>query len=235
MTDIVPDELQDTPKPSPSLTAVAEYAAEIIRERIIKGDLGPGARIVERKLAAELSLSRTPIREALKLLRADGLVEISRNSGARVVIHSPEEILALFDVIGVIESLAAERFAARITDAELQELETLHAEMLAYYADDNTDDYFRTNSAIHDAVIAGAHNPSLAEAHRRLIARTRHGRFMAIMNPARWRQSVDEHETLMAALRNRDALAAAEIWRAHLLHTGETTAEVLRQAARSAK
>jgi len=210
--------------------AAAEAVAATLRERIIKGELTSGQRIVERKLSAELAVSRTPVREALKLLQADGLVEISRNSGARVARYTAEQVYALFDVIAALESLAAQRCAERITDAELDQLEEMHDMMLTYFKIGNHEDYFEVNSAIHDAVIRFSGNPTIADAHQRLIARARHGRFIAIMDPARWRQAVQEHELLMEALRARDGDAAAAIWRTHLLHTGESSVEVMRAA-----
>jgi DNA-binding GntR family transcriptional regulator len=214
-----------------SPTAVAEWVADILRDRIIKGDLPPGARIVERKLSAELSVSRTPVREALKLLRADGLIDISRNCGAQVTPYTAEEAHDLFDVISMLESLAAQRFAERITPAELDALEEMHAAMLTYFKVGNTEDYFDLNSAIHERVIAGSGNPAIADAHRRLMARARRGRYLAIMNPERLRQAVEEHEALMVALRQGDAPSAATIWRQHLLHSGESVAGVLRDLA----
>jgi len=216
---------------SPSTRAAAESVAAILRERIVKGDLSPGDRIVERRLSAELSVSRTPVREALKLLQADGLVNISRNSGARVAEYTAKEVLGLFDVIASLESLAAQRFAERITVAEMDRLEELHDTMLTYYKVGSTEDYFEVNSAIHDEVIRGSGNPSIAEAHRRLIARARQGRFLAIADPSRIRQAVAEHEALMEALRARASDKAAKIWRTHLLHTGEASAAMILNGA----
>lgn len=218
----------DPPKPVPvSPTAVAEWVADVIRDRIVRGELPSDARIVERKLSAELAVSRTPVREALKLLRAEGLVEINRNRGAQVSSFSAREACEIFDVISVIEGLAAERLAQCITAQQLDALEEMHDTMLAYYKVRNTDDYFDINTAIHDAVIDGCGNPVIAQTHKRLMSRARRGRYMAIMDPVRWRQAVDEHEALMTALRTRDAAAAAAIWRTHLLHTGQTVALVL--------
>lgn len=214
-----------------SPAAVAEWVADTLRDRIVKGDLTPNARIVERKLSAELSVSRTPVREALKLLQAEGLVEIARNRGAQVKPYTAQEARELFDVISVLESLAAERLAQRITPSQLNRLEELHGIMLAYYKTRNTDAYFDANTAVHEAVLQGCGNPVVAQTHGRLMSRARRGRYMAIMDPDRWQQAVDEHESLMAALRIGDAAAAAMVWRTHLAHTGETVALVLGQAA----
>lgn len=207
--------------------AMALQVAQVLRGQIVKGDLKPGDRIVERLLSVELGVSRTPVREALKLLELDGLVRISRNRGAEVTSFSPDEALMLFDVIAVLEGLAARRLAETITPDVLARLEERHARMEFHYRRSQIEPYFEENSAIHDLVLEACGNPELAANHQRLMLRARRGRYMAIMSPDRWAQSVDEHGVLMEALRARDPDAAAEVWTMHLRHTGETLAEVL--------
>ncbi|WP_353476374.1 GntR family transcriptional regulator (plasmid) [Salipiger sp. H15] len=226
----MPQPLPDLPLPPPateSPTAIAQWVAEVLRDRIVKGAYPPGSRLVERRISAELDLSRTPVREALKLLHQDALIEISRNKGAQVVQCSAEEAVQLFEVIASLESLAAERLARTITTEQLDELEELHARMLTFYKVGSHTDYFDTNSEIHDFVVERCGNPVIHDAHKRLIARARYGRFMAIHNPDRLAQSVAEHEALMEALRRRDEAAAALVWRQHLQHTGENFAAML--------
>ncbi|MGD9863457.1 MAG: GntR family transcriptional regulator [Pseudodonghicola sp.] len=214
---------------SPEPTAIAQWVVDVLRDRIVKGSYPPGARLLERKISAELEVSRTPVREAIKLLDADGLVVISRNKGAQVVQFGPEEAREVFDVIAVLESLAAERLVERITPDQLDTLEELHDRMMVFHKIGSHTDYFDTNSEIHDFIIANCGNPTVIETHRRLMARARRGRFLAIMRPARLAEAVSEHEALMAALRQGDARAVAQIWRTHLLHTGETLSAVLAQ------
>lgn len=216
-----------------SVTAMAVRVADILRGRIVRGQLAPGDRIVERRLSAELEMSRTPVREALKLLEADGLIEINRNRGAHVTEYSPEEARKLFDVIAVLEGLAAQRLAEKITPALLARFEGLHAEMKSHFRHRDLDPYFEANSAIHDLVITSCGNPRLAEDHRRLMFKARRGRFLAIFSEERWAQSVEEHEGLMENLRNRDGAAAFETWRTHLAHTGETVSRVLEERSGS--
>ena len=210
--------------------ASAAWVADRLRDMIVKGDLHPGARLVERKISADLNVSRTPVREALKLLHADGLIEISMHRGAQVVAYTASEAEDLFDVIAVIESLAAERLAERITARLLARFETLHARMLQHFTEHDAPAYFDTNTEIHDLIVLESGNPILIESHRRVMLRARRGRFMAIVDAERWRQAVDEHEALMAAFRARNSAKAAAIWREHLQHTGETVAAVLRAA-----
>ncbi len=212
-----------------SPTAIAQWVSNVLRDKIVKGVYPPGSRLVERKISAELGLSRTPVREALKLLHADGLIAISRNKGAQVLQYGPQEALALFDVIASLESLAAERLAEHISTETLDQLEELHAQMMTYYKIGNQTDYFDTNSEIHDFIVENSGNQIIVETHKRLIARARRGRYLAIMEPDRLVEAVSEHEVLMTAMRNKDKDAAAQIWRQHMTHTGETVVKVLRQ------
>nr|WP_236638151.1 GntR family transcriptional regulator [Mangrovicoccus ximenensis] len=232
---MTPSDTPDTGLPAAApLTAIAEWVADVLRDRIVKGEVPPGGRLVERKISAELNLSRTPVREALKLLHNDGLIEISRNKGAVVRRYEAAEALDLFEVIAALEGLAAGRLARTLTDGGLARIEALHARMMACHAAGDHTGYFDANSEIHDLIVAEAGNPVIQGTHRRLIARARRGRYLAIMDPARLAQAVAEHGLLMEALRARDAEAAEAIWRQHLAHTGESVARRgLRDACRA--
>ncbi|AVL51516.1 FCD domain-containing protein [Roseobacter denitrificans] len=208
-------------------TAVAEHVAAVLRDRIVKGELTARDRIVERQLSAELDVSRTPIREALKLLEADGLIEITLHRGAIVSDYKPEDAVVLFDVISVLESLAARRVCEGMTPSTLQRLEDLHGQMLEYHHAGRTNDYFDHNTLIHDFIIQSCANPVLITTHNRLMIRARRGRYLAILNEARLEQAVAEHEDLMQAFRHESADKAAQVWERHLRHTGETVAAVL--------
>lgn len=218
----------DAPAADLSTTqAMALIVGRHLRDAIVTGHLKPGDRIVERRISAELGVSRTPIREALKLLELDGLVMISRNRGAEVTTFAPDEAILLFDVISVLEGLAARRLAETISAPALDGLEDLHAQMKFHYSRSQIDPYFQVNSAIHDFVVSTCGNAELGATHARLMLRVRRGRYMAIMSPDRWKQSVGEHDALMDALRVRDPDAAAAAWTTHLRHTGETLAQAL--------
>ncbi|QTL02101.1 GntR family transcriptional regulator [Aquabacter sp. L1I39] len=205
----------------------ARQVADRLRDRIIRGELPPGGRIVERSLCEAMAVSRTPLREALKLLEAEGLVEISQNKGARIMSFTPAEASNLFEVIAGLESLAAELAVMRMTPADLAELDDLHARMLDHYQRQEKDPYFALNSAIHDTVVRLSANPILISTHAGLMLRARRGRYMAIVAPDRWAESVGEHEALMSALHARDGVAAGRVWRRHLIRTGETVCAVL--------
>ncbi|MCV3273446.1 GntR family transcriptional regulator [Roseobacter sinensis] len=213
--------------PSEKSEAVAERVAAILRDRIVKGELAPRDRIVERRLSAELHVSRTPVREALKLLEADGLIEITHHRGALVSEYRSEDAVRLFDVIAVLEGLAARRLAEQMSAATLQQLEDFHGQMLEHHRAGRSEQYFDLNTMIHDVIVGNCGNPVVADTHRRLIARARRGRFLAIMDPERLDQAVDEHQQLMRALRASDPSAASDIWETHLRHTGDTLAALL--------
>lgn len=217
----------ETEKGDASITAVAQRVSDVLRDKIVKGDYPPGARLVERKMSAELDVSRTPVREALKLLEADGLIGISRNKGAQVLAYDAAEARALFEVLSALESLAAQKLAETISIQTLDKLEDLHAHMLRHFRETQVQAYFDINSLIHDTIVTECGNALLCHTHKRLIARARRGRFMAIMDPARLAQAVAEHETLMEALRQRDPELAGMTWRTHLLHTGKAVAKCL--------
>ena len=142
-------------------------------------------------------MSRTPIREALKLLEADGLIEITLHRGAIVSEYRPEEAFLLFDVIALLESLAARRVCENITAETLQRLEDFHGEMLDHHRAGRTNDYFDINTIIHDYIVESSSNSVLIATHERLMIRARRGRFLAILNPDRLTQAVSEHEDLM--------------------------------------
>lgn len=233
-----PGEQTRQTRPSSGRTALsrrepfAHQIASTLRDRIIRGDLPPGARIVERSLCELLAVSRTPLREALKLLEREGLVEISQNKGARIMSFTAEEASNLFEVIAGLESLAAEIAATRIDAAERDALDQMHACMMEHYRRQEKDPYFELNTAIHDRVVSLSGNPVLIATHASLMLRARRGRYMAFIDPLRWAESVDEHEALMAALHARDPEAARRIWKRHLLRTGETVCAVLAAAGR---
>jgi DNA-binding GntR family transcriptional regulator len=213
---------------SSQVHAVALHVASVLREKIVKAQLMPSDRIVERQLSQELGVSRTPVREALKLLEADGLVQILRNRGAQVTGLTADQALLLFEVIAALEGAAARRLAGALTPQVLDRLEDLHAQILFHYKRSQIDPYFEANSAAHDLIVESCGNPVLMDHHRRNMLMARRGRYMAIMSPERWAQSINEHETLMAAFRSGDANAAAAVWTTHLNHTGASLAEVIR-------
>ena len=210
-----------------SRPSLHDRVVDQLREMIVHGELAPGTRIIETELSSTLGISRTPLREALKILALDGLIEILPHKGARVTLLTVDESESLFDVIAALEGLAAEQTASGITDDQLDELEAMHDRMAFHFQRRERDDYFGLNTEIHARLVALADNDVLKETHTRLMLRASRGRYVAIFEPARWEQAMAEHDMLMEALRKRDASAAGRIWRKHLLRTGEAVSKAL--------
>ncbi len=193
-----------------------EELVERLREIILEGGLEAGAKVPERALCERLGVSRTPMREALKVLAADKLVTLVPNRGAIVRALTREDIDELFPVIGALESLAGEQACARITDAEIEDIVALHEDMLTHYRDGRLRDYFRRNQQIHEALVEASGNGLLVEQYRALSAPLRRARYVANLSGRRWADAVSEHEAMIDALRLRDGERLAAILKEHL-------------------
>jgi DNA-binding GntR family transcriptional regulator len=197
-----------------------ETVADHLRGMIVRGEIAPGERLQMNEIARNLGVSTTPLREALKILAEEQIVEWLPGRGARVAPIRVEETFALFEVIASLEGLAAERAAQNIEARELVELEGLHQRMRGHFERAERAPYFELNSQIHERVLALASNLVLRETHARLNTRASRGRYIAIIDDSRWREAMQEHEDLMQALRDRAPDRAREIWSLHLTNTG---------------
>src|SRR3954469_11450029 len=202
-------------------------AADALRRSIIRGELVPGATLVESDLCKELGVSRTPLREAMKLLAAEGLVELRPNRSPRIADIETDNILELFEALAGIERLAAELAAQRITERELQRLRLLQTRMENHHRDGKLDDYFAINGDIHGLIVQAARNAPLREAHETLLSRAERARYLALGAERRWSNSVEEHAAILAALEVRDSEAAGRLLAAHVQRTGTALLEVL--------
>lgn len=200
----------------------------LVRDMIIAGELTPGERVSEPALCERFGVSRTPLREALKVLAAEGLVQLLPRRGARVAQITAEEVEELFPIMGVLEGLAAERAAERATAADLARLKALHDEMRARYAAGDQGGYAKLNRAIHEAIFAIAGSGELTSQYQQMMVRIHASRFVARSSPEDWRTAVEDHERLMTALAARDGVAAFGIMRAHLAHKAEVVNRTLR-------
>jgi DNA-binding GntR family transcriptional regulator len=199
-----------------------EEVIERVRDMIIEGVVKPGERLNETMLADALGVSRTPIREALKLLASDGMLELLPNRGARVVLMSPTEIGELFEVISGLERHAAELAAKRMTAEDFDKLQQVHDRMEQHYKNRNRRDYSKLNTDVHMMIVAMSGNETLADMHRSLMMRARRVRYAALEVEERWREAFEEHVALMDALAKKDSRRAGMIMLAHSRETGET-------------
>jgi DNA-binding GntR family transcriptional regulator len=188
-----------------------------VRNMITTGELEPGAHLTERILTDKLHVSRTPLREALKILAHEGLVELLPNCGARVTRLTVENARLLFEVIEALESQAGRLACERITADELADLRRVHLEMHAHFLRRELPEYFELNQSIHEKIVAAARNPILETAHRLHSSRIRRARYKEIqVNEKRWREAMQEHEQIIEALDRRDAPVLAELLKYHL-------------------
>lgn len=198
-----------------------------LRDLIVEGELAPGSKVPERELCDRFHVSRTPLREALKVLASEGLLILAPNRGATVSKLTVGDLDEIFPVMGALEALSGELAAPRITDLELAEIRVLHQEMVRHYERRDLKLYFRLNQKIHEKIMEAAGNPTLAQLHRGLNGRVRRARYLANMTPSRWAQAVAEHEEILHALESRDPARLGRVLKSHLHNKCETVKESL--------
>jgi DNA-binding GntR family transcriptional regulator len=187
-----------------------------LRDMIIQGELAPGARLNERVLCQQLGISRTPLREALKVLATEGLVELLPNRGAVVTQLTLRAVQEIFEVMGALERLAGELVCRNATDADIAEIRALHYQMMVYYARGDLAGYFRYNQQIHLKLVESTGNATLAATYRNLNAHVRRARYMANLSRERWDKAVQEHEEILDALVKRDSARLQGLLQDHL-------------------
>lgn len=205
-----------------------EEVAERLREMITEGLLAPGVRLNERVLCAQLLVSRTPLREALKVLAVERLVELNPNRGAMVATLSAGAVEHLFEVMITLEGLSGELAAQRRTEVELGEIRALHFEMLAAHARLDLPQYFRFNRGIHEAINRCARNPVLTETYDSVNLRIQNLRFRSNFNRSKWDTAVREHSAMIDALAAGDASGLRGILEQHLRHKRDAVLQDLR-------
>ncbi len=200
---------------------------ERLRQMIIDGDLMPGEKVPEKDLCDRFGVSRTPLREALKVLANDGLVTLTPNRGAMIADLTLEDLEEAFPIMGALEALSGEMACANITDAEITDIKKLHNKMVAHYEAREIKPYFRTNQKIHEMILAAARNQTLSSLYRGFEGRIRQARYLANMSTSRWTQAVREHEKIIAALEARDGAGLAKILKNHLANKFETVKDAI--------
>lgn len=200
-----------------------------LRDYIVEGHLAAGERVPERQLCDLLNVSRTPLREALKVLAAEGLVQLLPNRGARVRAFGEQDLRYLFEVLAGLEMLAARLACERITDDEIEAIRKRHYQMYACYIQRQLSDYFRLNQEIHHAIVAAARNPMLDATYASINARIRRVRYSAnLVESGRWSDAVREHEAILDALSRRAGTELAEVMYEHIQRKCDAACEFLR-------
>ncbi|MDO5623940.1 MAG: GntR family transcriptional regulator [Pseudomonadota bacterium] len=193
--------------------ALYEEVAERLRQRIYARELQPGDWVDELKIADELGISRTPLREALKVLAAEGLVTMKVRRGAYVTESSPKDLADVYHLLALLETDAAEAVARRATDAQLRELQALHDELAATVAD--TARFFHLNETFHLRLLELADNKWRLQMVQDLRKVMKLHRQHSLQKTGRLQASLQEHAALMTALTTRDSTRAAQAMRQH--------------------
>ena len=194
-----------------------EVAARV-RDMIVDGRLAPGAAIPELHLARQLGVSRTPLREAIKVLASEGLVELLPGHGAVVKVFTAKDAQDMLTLIALLEEHAGPR-ACAASDAEIASILEMHAQMRIHYERRERVEYFRLNQAIHNAIVQAAGNPTLTLLHGILRKRMRRIRYIGNQSPDNWAAAMAEHEAFIDALRARDGVRLGRLMREHISNT----------------
>jgi DNA-binding GntR family transcriptional regulator len=192
-----------------------------VRDMIIEGELAAGSRIHEGNLGLKLGVSRTPLREALKFLASEGLLELSPGKGAVVRQFTAKDVRDSLVVLGSLEALAGRLACGQASDEEIREVRSLHDRMIEMYEKRDRMPYFKLNQSIHSAILRLSKNEALAYVHGILQARLRRIRYIGNEGPEKWAGAVADHEEIISALEARDADRLAKVLTHHMDRTWE--------------
>ena len=195
-----------------------EELVERLRDLVVEDALKPGEKVPEKELCESFGVSRTPLREALKVLASEGLVVLQANRGARVAEVTRQEIENTFPVIATLEQLAGELACKNMNAESLASIEERHNAMVSAFKQGDRQNYFQANQDIHNILIKTAGNEILESHHRLLASRVRRARFMANLSDDRWAQAIEEHEVMMEKLRQGDAEGLGQIMKMHMMN-----------------
>jgi len=212
----------------PNSTNLHEATFQKLRSLLVEGKIPPGSKLNERALAESLNVSRTPIREAIRRLAADGLVELIANRGAIALQLSLDDVVNTFDVIADLEGFSGELAAQNISDAALSELEALQYEMMASYARRDLSSYYQLNLRIHHLINQAANNPVLSRLFTQVNARIEALRFRSNQDGVKWEKAVEEHQEMLDALKARDSKRMRKIMIQHVMNKRDVVVQLLK-------
>jgi len=208
-------------------TSLHDQLVARLREMVLEGELPPGSPLPENMLCETFGVSRTPLREAFKVLASEGLVELRPHRTPVVTPVEGDEIAAVFEVMIALDHLAASMACTRASTSQREALDGLHADLVVQHKAGNLNAYFKRNQQIHAEIVKLAGNPVLASAWAALAAKIYRARAQANYVGGRWEESLSEHEVFMDHFRRRDAIAFADALAEHTRLTGATVLAVL--------
>jgi DNA-binding GntR family transcriptional regulator len=187
----------------------------VLRRMIVRGELPPGHKLREEELCAQLAVSRTPLREAIRTLAHEGLVRLLPNRSAQVAALDLDHVAHLFEVVATLEARAAELACRLASPSDLADLAALHARMKAHHRRGERSEYFALNLRIHRRMVAAARNPVLLAVYDTLLPRLERVRYLPSRRARRWPAAMEEHDAMAAALAARDGARLAALMRTH--------------------
>lgn len=196
--------------------SLSTETAEKLRELILLEKLPPGMHIPERDLAEALGISRTPMREALRILEAEGLVDHTPTRRSRVANPSVEELSQSMKVLGTLEALGGELACIHATDRQLEAIARLNQRMIDKSDEMSSIDFFKTDMSFHTAIIAASGNAALIDTHAKYNARLWRARFLSSRRKPGRSTTLQQHQDINEALTARNVNAAASAMRAHI-------------------
>ena len=201
-----------------------------LRDCIIGGELKLGEKIPEKELCERFGVSRTPLREALKVLAFEGLVALNHNRGSAVSQLNLQELAEAFPVYAQFEGLAGELACVKLDADEIHEIRRLHDEMMAHYARRDYQSHFVINQQIHGRIQEGSKNRNLIQLLRHVSSRVAQARNHVALSGERWANAIAEHEAIIAALEARDGILLSRLLREHMESTFRAITEALTEA-----
>jgi DNA-binding GntR family transcriptional regulator len=198
-----------------------------LRDMIIEGDLAPGTRLHEGQLGEQLGVSRTPLREAIKYLASEGLVELVPGRGAVVKRFGAKEVQDMLTVLQAMEELAGRLACDLGSDAEIAAIRATHNEMIRCYETKDRLQYYKLNQQIHTMIVASSRNTALIDIHGTLQTRLKRVRFVGHEGPENWAAAVSEHNEMIVALELRDRDRLSEVLGRHLRKAWERVRPLL--------
>lgn len=190
--------------------------ANNLRAMIMSGELKEGDKIKEKELCDMMGISKTPLREALRVLSAEGLIRLIPNRGSYVTTPTFEEIKEMFDVMSVLEGVCARTAAEKMGSKDFSKLEKLHNKLEENFRRRDPKGYIHQNNSYHALVQELAGNKTLNQIVNGLRQKILLYRFQSLNLPERFEQSIREHRDLLAAFRNRDPEKAEKLMKSHL-------------------
>lgn len=201
-----------------SRPALAVELTDKLRTLILEGELKPGEKIPERQLTERFGVSRTPVREAVKILAAEGLVMLVQNRGAVVSTLTVAELEEVFPVLAALEGLVGELAARHATKQEIATIRRLNDDMHGAFDRGDRPTYFEINQKIHAAMLDAARNQTLAQQHQMVARRASRARYQANLTLERWGEAMQEHDAILKALEARDSDALGALMKEHMQH-----------------